>query len=262
MRDAARRARWPRARCVARRGACPSAVGASGALAPRRARARVVTWWADEVRFINNQAHDLGWYGFEGNARSTRHDRDGARVRRWLQQLDSALDVAILLERLPEGLALLRHRIGAYRVAPEELAAVRQKSNRDARRDVRFSAAQRRRLMALNGVDSALYHHYANEFKRQWADAPADVRSAAAVIRTMHEELGDGSGGCRLHTLRNMTAPRARARAHGGGAKCPTALLTDVEPYLRHHRQRAHAYCRQARRQCHEAYGALLRACG
>lgn len=219
---------------------------------------------ADAVRFINNQAHDLGWYRFEDNARFTRHDHNDTRVHRWLRELEGTLDLVLVLERLPEGLALLRHRIGAHRVALEEFASVRQKSNRSSLGSAHFTESQQHRVLALNAVDSHLYRHFSRKFEALWASAPQEVHAEAAVIRRMHDALGDGLGECRLMRMlpsSDSTAAQAHRHRRSHGLACPQALLTDVAPYLHHHLHRAQSYCHEGKQQCRDAYGAYLRAC-
>lgn len=215
----------------------------------------------DEVLFINNQAHDLGWYSFESNARSTRNDQDLPRVQRWLRALDGQLDLVLILEQLPEGLATLRQALGVHRVALEELVAVRKKIN-PRENPVRFSLAQQRRLLHLNRVDVSAYEHFYAQFVDRWAHVPREVRSDAVTLRRMQEQLKDGSNGCRLRGEGGDDVAATSTRAPGPSAGgCPPALLTDVKPYLWHLRRRAQSSCDAREPLCGTAYSEYLLAC-
>merc|ERR1719198_1994916 len=63
----------------------------------------------DRARFMNPQAHDLGWYRYTGG--TTDFDADQHKIERWVDHVRKNMSFAILTEYYDEGLVLLRRKL-------------------------------------------------------------------------------------------------------------------------------------------------------
>eukprot|EP00927_Polykrikos_kofoidii_P077982 TRINITY_DN74863_c0_g1_i1.p1 TRINITY_DN74863_c0_g1~~TRINITY_DN74863_c0_g1_i1.p1 ORF type:complete len:364 (+),score=32.65 TRINITY_DN74863_c0_g1_i1:107-1198(+) len=142
-----------------------------------------------EARFCNPQAHDLGWYNWNGGTRE--HDHDSFKIGEWIETL--AYDfgergMVIPTEMFDEGLVLLSIRLGlnidevSYNkiVNPGDRGRPREQETDEMRNDVR----------KLLPVDVQLYNNRTVDFKNKWASAQSkDTLEKLTTLRELNLAL-------------------------------------------------------------------------
>jgi hypothetical protein len=147
-------------------------------------RAEVGSLW-EPSRFLNSQAHDLGWYRTIGNES---FDQDDDTINTWLGDLEEQLDFAFTTEAFDEGLVLLGRRLG---LTLPDLMYLRIRTTDDHTTRVDPSDDEVAKLEPFLHVDNLLYQRLNASFWRDWNQAGgyATLGDDLARLRSMNEEL-------------------------------------------------------------------------
>lgn len=187
------------------------------------------------AHFRNSMAHDLGWY--RATNYSTKHDSDPSRIAAWVAELEQTLDLVMLVERLDEGLLLLRELLGLALVEIVYLP-IKTSTEEHSEATPQFPTPQQEReLQSGLQVDTALYDHFSTRFDSQWLAALAARPSLEAdldTLRCLNARLAEDcacqqpemQAGCASDSLVGIGG----SLAHSG---CSRALLTDSVEYTK-----------------------------
>lgn len=147
------------------------------------------------AKFGNGLAYDLGWYRGEeayGNG-NTAHDHDATHIAAFVHDLNSTIDLAIMLEELDEGLVLLGRLAGLSVV---ELAYYPMKTTSHGRPEKVYpSDSERAELEQYLEIDAAIYEHFRAKFATTWAAARAadpTIDDDLALLRCLNAQLAAG----------------------------------------------------------------------
>lgn len=183
------------------------------------------------AKFGNALAYDLGWYRMVeayGKGR-TAHDHDATHIAAFVHDLNSTIDLAIMLEELDEGLVLLGRLAGLSVV---ELAYHPMKTTshdgagggnaQEKPAKVYPSDGEREQLEQYLEIDAAIYEHFRAKFTTTWAAARAadpTIDDDLALLRCLNAQLVDGCA------------------SGNQNAQCQAAFLADSKAYTQqlHH---------------------------
>lgn len=215
----------------------------------------------------NPQAFMLGWYVNAGRSASTARDAHPAKIREWLVELDAKVDLALVTDRLFEGLALLRARLSSPRgpgkaaaaIGIDEMVTVRLKEMRavraaQGRRVAPFTQGQLETMRRVNNVDMSLFDYFAEAFAQRWSKAirqTPQLQHDAAEIERLSREVTEACGFRPELNLSGLALPaQFESRLHelvaSSPPRCPAAMRVDAIPYSSHLAIRTAARCATA----------------
>jgi hypothetical protein len=119
----------------------------------------------DRARFMNPQAHDLGWYRYTGG--TTDFDQDEHKIERWVDHVVHNMSFVLLTEHYDEGLVLLRRKLG---LELRDMAYLFDRKSMKNYTGSEPTAQESKMLYELNRVDAALYRRFNATFWDAWED--------------------------------------------------------------------------------------------
>lgn len=147
--------------------------------------------------YMNSLSRDLGWYdgmdirhdGFIEGEATFRNDKDPEAISKFVQYIDSSMDLVFMTERYDEGLVLLRRDLG---LDMKDVSYLRMKESSVAADAVPPpTEAEMEQLKEFIGVDTALYEHFSKRFWKQWEEhgGNATLLLEVTALRERNAEL-------------------------------------------------------------------------
>lgn len=161
---------------------------------------------AARARFLNGQAHDLGWYE-TSDYKVVAPDED---IQKWVENL--GFDYVMLTDMFDESLVLLKEKLD---LTLEQVSNAHFKARHY--NDSEPTAEQHKELQDLSHVDFALYNHYKQKLLKEW------------------ERDGHSTD---LDKLKELNKQIANACHHKHMEKCPWEMTADNVEYTKYLKQK------------------------